>query len=103
VLPISQMQEEPMRHPRLTAVAALAAIAVSATPALSLDRPARPDSVPVVTRVADLDRPSARRPHARHADPDWQWRYRAAYTRWLHNEYVRAGFPVRHDCGCGRW
>jgi hypothetical protein len=24
------------------------------------------------------------------------WRYRALHTRWLHNEYVRAGHPVRH-------
>ena len=30
------------------------------------------------------------------ANTRWHWRYRAAYTRWLHNEYTRAGYPVRH-------
>jgi hypothetical protein len=32
----------------------------------------------------------------RHGRTDWHWRYRAAYMRWLHNEYVRAGYPVHH-------
>jgi hypothetical protein len=49
----------------------------------------------MVTTVADLDAPaSAYRPHR--ADGYWQWRYRAAYVRWMHNEHVRAGYPVRH-------
>ena len=45
-------------------------------------------------------RRSRRAAHARtyrhyHADAYWHWRYRAAYTRWMHNEHVRAGYPVR--------
>ena len=88
-----------MRTAALTALASLAAITVSATPSLSLDRPGRPpaESDSAVMRVADLDRPSSRRhAHARHVDTYWHWRYRARYTRWLHNEYVNAGYPVRH-------
>lgn len=86
-----------MRIAALTALASLVAITVSATPSLSLDRPARPtaggDSA--VIRVADLDRPPLQR-HARyrHADTYWHWRHRARYTRWMHNEYVNAGYPV---------
>lgn len=42
-------------------------------------------------QVADVDsQPRLRSGEHAH------WRYRAAYTRWLHNEYVRAGYPVRH-------
>ena len=102
-----------MRHAQPAVIAALAAIAVSASPALSFAHPAGLESAPVVTRVADLQRPSARKPHARPADSYWQWRYRATYTRWLHSEYVRAGYPVRqvrgrtyvrvdHGCCCAR-
>jgi hypothetical protein len=59
----------------------------------AIERPVAPGSASAfVTRVADLDRPSYAR-HSRHRG-HWQWRYRAAYTRWLHNEYVVAGYPV---------
>jgi hypothetical protein len=91
------MQEQTVRYSILTAIAALAAMTVSAPPVLSAPLSAKPHSAPAVTRVADLDRPgSLRWPRHRHADAYWQWRYRAAYARWLHNEYVRAGYPVRH-------
>jgi hypothetical protein len=50
----------------------------------------------LVAPVADLDRSLDVRPRSHRADAYWYWRYRAAYTRWVHNEYVRAGFPVRH-------
>jgi len=51
----------------------------------------------VVTRVADLDtRVYTRRGRSGDRDTYWSWRYRAAYTRWLHNEYARAGYPVEH-------
>lgn len=44
-----------------------------------------------IVRVADLDG------HYRSsAGERANWRYRASYTRWLHNEYLRAGYPVRH-------
>lgn len=87
-----------MRYAVVTAFASLAAIAVSATPSLSLERLAKPaHSASIVTPVADLDRSrTMRQPRYRRADSHWNWRYRAAYTRWLHNEYVNAGFPVRH-------
>lgn len=58
----------------------------------SLEKPSSTGSP--VTLVADLDAPAyAHRPGR--ADSYWHWRYRAAYTRWLHNEYVRAGYPIR--------
>jgi hypothetical protein len=74
---------------------ALVLLATTSVPAFasSLDKPSRPES-PVIL-AADLD--AAARPHAGHgrADSYWNWHYRAAYTRWLHNEYVRAGYPIR--------
>ena len=30
------------------------------------------------------------------ADSYFYWRYRATYSRWMYNEYVRAGYPVQH-------
>jgi hypothetical protein len=45
----------------------------------------------ILVRVADCDTHYAGRMDRR-AD----WRYRAFYTRLLHNEYMRAGYPVRH-------
>jgi hypothetical protein len=44
-----------------------------------------------IVRVADLDGH-----HRSSAGERANWRYRATYTRWLHNEYVRAGYPIRH-------
>src|SRR5262245_7250670 len=86
-----------MRIAARTILAALAATLVSATPSLSLDRPAKlPADALAVTRVADLDRPASRRAGYRQTDTYWHWRERARYTRWLHNEYVNAGYPVRH-------
>ena len=72
------------------------ALTLSATPAPALDLTHRPDtSAPVVVPVADLDRAGPVRAYRYHADAYWHWRYRAAYTRWMHNERVRAGYPVR--------
>ncbi|MBX9588524.1 MAG: hypothetical protein K2X43_04415 [Hyphomonadaceae bacterium] len=86
-----------MRRP-LALVALALPMAVWAAPTLALDRLPQPGAAAsAVVPVADLDRPlpaPARRP-AR-AEADWHWRYRAAYTRWVYNEYVRAGYPVRH-------
>jgi len=67
------------------------------TPSLALDRLSRPgDAAPVAVPVADLDRAAHARTYRHyHADAYWHWRYRAAYTRWMHNEHVRAGYPVR--------
>ena len=70
------------------------ALPLCVQPALALDLPARPGvNESALIRVADLDGPTYNR---RHADAYWYWRYRASYTRWMHNEYVRAGYPVRH-------
>ena len=87
------------------------------TPALAFERLPQPTAgAPLVTSVADLDTsPRVRGDRYRGSDVRWQWRYRAAYTRWLHNEYSRAGYPVQHRqfrtyvhvvpcCCCGdRW
>jgi hypothetical protein len=75
-----------------TAFVLLAASSVSVA-ASALDQPSRIDS-PVIL-AADLDAPA--RMHSGHGRPEsyWNWRYRAAYTRWLHNEHVRAGYPIR--------
>jgi hypothetical protein len=83
-----------MRHAQFATVIALVAMALP-DPALSLGPADRPASQPAITRVADLG-PSA------HGHARASWHYRAAYTRWLHNEYVRAGHPVRHHCRCGK-
>jgi hypothetical protein len=69
-------------------------LALAAPPALALDRPAHPAGDTIAERIADLDRPMSG-PNTRvRRDTTAHWRYRAAYTRWLHNEYVVAGYPV---------
>jgi hypothetical protein len=78
--------------------AVASALALLATNTLALDRLPTPEAgMTAIVKAADLDRPS--RPHVyRHSSADdyWNWRYRASYIRWMHNEYVRAGYPVRH-------
>jgi hypothetical protein len=85
--------------------------AAAASPAAAHPRLPSPagDGASLVVPAADLDW-TGRAGRSRHSRADWHWRYRAAYTRWLHNEYVRAGYPVRHfdllthdwvfDCDC---
>jgi hypothetical protein len=90
-----------MRLPHsLAALAAAAAMIGFATPSLSLELPrgfSGRDGL--VTRVADLGtgrtttivRSKHRHRHARN------WRHRRAFaSRWLHLQYVNAGYPVRH-------
>jgi hypothetical protein len=74
------------------------ALPLCAQPVLAFERLALPgDAVSPVVRVADLDRPMHTHSYRRdRADSYWYWRYRAAYTRWVHNEYVRAGYPLRY-------
>ena len=74
-------------------LAVAAALTVWIAPALALDRSPSP-GVPAsaVTHAADLDRPIYGRRYR--GLGSWHWRNRAAYTRWLHNEYVVAGYPV---------
>ena len=76
----------------LIALVLLAVVTLFSVSAGALDRSARAESL--VVRVADMDTPH-QSAHGR-ADSYRHWRYRAAYTRWLHTEYVRAGHPVRH-------
>ena len=72
--------------------AGLLGAAMLVAPAAAFDRFPQPKAdTSLVTRVADLDRPARAR-----SDMRWHWRYQAAYTRWLHNEYARAGYPVQH-------
>jgi hypothetical protein len=71
----------------LSAILAASALATQAGP---VDVAGTRGELPLV-QVADVDSQHRLRSGA-HA----HWRYRAAYTRWLHNEYVRAGYPVRH-------
>ena len=100
-----------MRNWSAIPLALAATLALLAVPALAFDRPAHP-SGGIVTRVADLDRPT-HAPHYRR-ETYVHWRNRAAYTRWLHNEYVVAGYPVNQYrsrtyvwvpavCCAGRW
>jgi hypothetical protein len=66
---------------------------VAASPVLALDRVPGPGSGgSAVVRAADLDSRGYRHAYRGH----WDWRYRAAYTRWMHNEYLRAGYPIGH-------
>jgi hypothetical protein len=100
-----------MRVFGLSTLVCAATLMVGTVPALALDRPSNPaESANIVIRAADLDRPGRLYRHhgARHS-----WRYQAAYTRWLHNEYRVAGFPANWDraptyrwvapCRCHRW
>jgi hypothetical protein len=78
-------------------VAAASVLSALACPAMAFDRLPQPNAGTdsLVITVADLDRTAGT--HRIHrADAYWHWRYRAAYVRWMHNEYVRAGYPVRH-------
>lgn len=84
-----------MRHSKILAVAAAATLMAAAQPALALDRLAPLDGGSVAVRAADLDRPALRGAHRARVDSYWHWHYRAAYTRWLHLNNVRAGYPVR--------
>lgn len=71
--------------------------ALYAAPVLALDRvPLAGNADSAVVPAADLDRPARDTYRTGRADSYWYWRYRAAYTRWMHNEYSRSGFPVRH-------
>ena len=83
-----------MRRSWAFPLALAAALTVCIAPASALDRPPSP-GVPAssVVRAADPDRPMYGRGY-RGVGSHWHWRDRAAYTRWLHNEYVVAGFPV---------
>ncbi len=74
------------------ALALLAAVVLVTVSASAFDKLSGAPSL--VVRVADMDasHPSA---HGR-ADSYRHWRYRASYIRWLHMEYARAGYPVRH-------
>ena len=75
--------------------AALVLAAAISVPALAnaLDKPPHTES-PLIL-AADLDAPARAHPGHGRADSYGNWHYRAAYTRWLHNEHVRAGYPVR--------
>lgn len=77
-----------MRH--CVVVSAILAASVLAAQAGPVDVAGKRGEFPLV-HIADLDSQYRGRV-GEHA----HWRYRAAYTRWLHNEYVRAGYPVRH-------
>lgn len=73
---------------RCVVVSALLAASGLAAQAGPVDVAGKRGDLPLL-QVADVDSQPRLREHA-------HWRYRAAYTRWLHNEYVRAGYPVRH-------
>lgn len=75
-----------------TAFVLLAATSVPALPS-SLEKPSGTTSRLIL--AADMDAPAHARPGHGRVDSYWNWHYRAAYTRWLHNEYVRAGYPIR--------
>ena len=83
-----------MRRPLVLTALALPLV-LCAAPAVAFQRLAPPAeaTLPVV-RIANLDRPADYR--AYRGDPHGNWRYRAAYSRWLHNEYKNSGYPVRH-------
>jgi hypothetical protein len=87
-------EKQSMRRPLILTALALPLV-LCAAPTLALDRPAMPagSQLPII-RIADLDRPADYR--AYRGDAHGNWRYRAAYSRWLHNEYKASGYPVRH-------
>jgi hypothetical protein len=90
-------QEDSMRRVSAIPLALAATLTLWAVPAQALDRTTSPGGGTIIVQVADLDRPAqARRRHHRvgRVASHRHWRYRAAYTRWLFNEYVVAGYPV---------
>jgi hypothetical protein len=93
-----------MRKPIvLAALASLAAIVLWAAPASAMQRVASPSGEgTLVARIADADKPAARKDrkhrHARihrHGRGDAYWHYRLSASRWLHYQYVNAGYPAR--------
>ena len=85
-----------MRSVALSAAGAAVLVAFASS-ALALGRVPKPNvqEPSNVVHVADLTAPAGvHRPYR--ADSYRNWRYRAAYVRWMHNELVRAGYPVKH-------
>jgi len=77
----------------LTAFASFAALAPTPSPAT--ERLAKPaGATTLVTRTADTGRPWRFRMIHIHRKPAWL--VRAHANRWLHYQYVNAGYPVRH-------
>lgn len=94
-----------MRRPiALASLAALAALALTATPSGALERPAKPAIAgSVLVRVADYNRPLTVTKHrygpaarGRRHRSERYWHARATRSRTLHYLYVNAGWPVRH-------
>jgi hypothetical protein len=87
----------------LAAVASFATIALCVTPSSAMQRVANPGEANVlVTPIADLDRQAARpdRKHGRalvyrHGRDHGYWDHRLSAGRWLHYQYVNAGYPSR--------
>jgi hypothetical protein len=82
-----------MRRSCAVSIALAAALTVWIAPARALDLPSPGAPANAVVPAADLDRPAFGR-RAHRFGSHGHWRNRAAYVRWLHNEYVVAGYPV---------
>jgi hypothetical protein len=81
----------------LAALAAGAAIALFATPAAATSRLANPSHADsLVTRTADVNRPESKHGQARirRGGSSEYWHYRLGAARWLHYQYVNAGYPA---------
>ncbi len=93
-----------MRPATVTALASFATMALFASPCLAVEGIAKPaPATSLVTRVADKAAPKRRLAPPYRAPrfrgpwyETWYWRERTGANRWLHFQYVNAGFPVRH-------
>ncbi len=79
----------------LAAFAAGAAMALWTAPSSAMQRLGEPwGAHALLTRVADMDGG-----HARVRDRSEYWQYRLEAARWLHDQYVNAGYPARRYRG----
>jgi hypothetical protein len=85
-----------MRKALLLAALASTAIALFAAPSAATPRLANPYGADtLITRVADLDRPATRSGrHVYHGGGRAYWHHRLGAGRWLHDQYVNAGYPA---------
>ena len=96
-----------MRKPIvLAALVAGAGIALWASPSSAVQRVADPsDANSLLARTADVERTAARRAgkkrHARvyREGRGEYWHYRLSAGRWLHQQYVNAGYPAQRYAG----
>ena len=94
-----------MRRPIvLAALVVGVAVATWSAPSSAMQRPAEPwGARTLVTRIADMEHHGKRRRARAHRGNSAYWHYRLSSARWLHNQYVNAGYPARRYLSAGTY